>query len=268
MSRISCDVTKDLLSGYLDETCSGESRGLVEEHLQECECCRKFLAVLREEDAGKEELKLNYLNRVRRFMDIQSLAGIFLPLLILLAGFYSVNRGLNFSELFYYLEMPVMMLLCAYALGKGRESRMPAGIQWLIPAAGVLLVSAAAVLRYVMIYEVTEYVQAVESESSNLGPVLHRGCLWIALGAAVLLIVLVALAKKKGKFLTVSANLAWLALNMVLMLDEELYNMSDLDTLRSYMAKNSLLLVLEFVLVTALLFLLRRLGPVKRMKIS
>ena len=49
MSKISCNVTKDLLSGYLDETCSGESKELVEEHLSECETCRDFLEKLRAE---------------------------------------------------------------------------------------------------------------------------------------------------------------------------------------------------------------------------
>ncbi len=270
MSRISCDVTKDLLSGYLDETCSGESKELVEEHLKECESCRKFLERLREEDEGKEELKLNYLNRARRFMDIQSLAGIFLPLLILLTGFYSVNRGSGFSEKFYYIEMPVMMLLCAYALGRGRVKGMPSGIQWMIPVFGVMLVSVAAVLRYNTLFEVERIVGQQElgkEADSALGPILHKGCLGIALAAVVLLIALVVLAKKKGKVLMVSGNLAWLALNMSLTLDEQLYNMSELEVLRRYMWENSLILVLEFVLVTALLFLLRGTGFLKRVEL-
>lgn len=281
MSRIGCNVTKDLLPGYLDETCSGEARELVEEHLGECESCRKFLAKLREEDAGKEELKLTYLNRARRFVDIQSLAGIFLPLLMLLTGFYGVNHSASFREVFYYIEMPVMMLICAYALGRGREKGLPSGVQWLIPVFGVMLVSAASVLRYFVLNKMTEFEAimlqmrdsgtddgTVAATYSGLGPMIHRGCLLIALAAAVLLIVLVILAKRKGKILTVSANLAWLALNMALTLDELLYSMVDLECLRRYMSENSLILVLEFLMVTALLFLLRRFGFIKRMELS
>ena len=271
MSKISCNVTKDLLSGYLDETCSGESKELVEEHLSECETCRDFLEKLRAEDTGKEELKLTYLNRARRFLDIQSLAGILHPLGMFIAGFYGVNRSAGFREVFYYIEMPVMMLLCAYALGRGREEGIPSGIQWLIPAFGVMLVSAAAVLRYLVLNEIAGLLQGSGKDdvtAAGLGPMIHKSCLLIALAAAVLLIVLVILAKKKGKILTVSGSLAWLALNMALTLDEVLYSMSDLECLRRYMSENSLILVLEFILVTVLLFLLRRFGFIKRMEIG
>lgn len=280
MSRISCDVTKDLLSGYLDETCSGESKRLVEEHLAECESCRNFLEKLREEDKGKEELKLNYLKRARRFLDIQSTAGIFLPLLMLLAGFYGVNHAMGFQrEYFYYLEMPVMMLLCAYALGRGREKSIPSGIQWLVPVAGVILVCAAAVLRYFTFHSVNDFVMTVErmresgkddgaaAVCSGLGPFVHRSCLLIALAALVLLIVLVFLAKRKGKVLMVSGNLAWLALNLALTLDEILYSMSELESLRRYMWENGLILAAEFVLVTALLLMLRGTGLMKRVEL-
>ena len=41
--RISCDVMADLLPLYKDEICSEDSRKLVEEHLAECEGCKKRL---------------------------------------------------------------------------------------------------------------------------------------------------------------------------------------------------------------------------------
>lgn len=45
--KISCDVCRDLLLLYEDELCSAESRELVEEHLADCEACRKFLEKMR-----------------------------------------------------------------------------------------------------------------------------------------------------------------------------------------------------------------------------
>lgn len=49
MSKISCDVIRDLLPLYKDHVCSEKSMDLVEEHLPECEDCRKYLEAMDEE---------------------------------------------------------------------------------------------------------------------------------------------------------------------------------------------------------------------------
>ena len=47
--KLSCDIVADLLPGYLDNTCSAESRRAVEAHLKECEACRMLLENLKNE---------------------------------------------------------------------------------------------------------------------------------------------------------------------------------------------------------------------------
>lgn len=49
MSKISCDIIRDLLPLYKDRVCSEKSMDLVEEHLPECEDCRKYLEAMGEE---------------------------------------------------------------------------------------------------------------------------------------------------------------------------------------------------------------------------
>lgn len=269
MSRISCNVAKDLLSSYLDEVCSGESRELVEEHLKECPSCREFLSKLQEQDVGKDATRVAYLKKVRRFIDIQSLVGIFLPLLMLFGGFYGVNRS-GITIIFYYIEMPVMMMLCAYALWGGRETGMPSGKEWLAPVFGLAAVCVAAIMRYYLVYVVSAWVMDEVEPPIPLektGPYLHNVCLLLALALAVLLAVLVVLAKKRNRIFPVSQNLAWLAINLILSLDEALYSMSTVEALQSYMASDSIILVSEFVLVTVLLLVLRRAGLMKRVEI-
>lgn len=262
-------MTKDLLSSYLDEVCSGESRELVEEHLKECSSCREFLAKLQEQDVGKDAPRVAYLKKVRRVVDIQSLVVVFLPLLMLLGGFYGVNRS-GGSGIFYYIEMPVMMLLCAYALWGGRETGMPSGKEWLAPVFGLATVCVAAIMRYYLVYVISVWVMDEVEPPIPLdktGPFLHNVCLLIALAMAVLLAVLVVLAKKRNRVFPVSQNLAWLAINLILSLDESLYNLSTVEALRSYMANDSIILVSEFALVTVLLMVLRRAGLMKRVEI-
>ena len=48
MSRIPCNVTKDLLPLYVDDVCSEESKAMVEEHLAGCEKCQSYYDALKE----------------------------------------------------------------------------------------------------------------------------------------------------------------------------------------------------------------------------
>ncbi len=51
-----CDVIRDLLPLYADDACSGKSREMVEEHLQECEDCLELLHMLKEDEIEKNLL--------------------------------------------------------------------------------------------------------------------------------------------------------------------------------------------------------------------
>ena len=70
MSKISCDVIKDLLPLYIDEVVSEDTKILVEEHIAECDECREVLLHMAEEvaipvskDAGQEEIA--FITRVK-----------------------------------------------------------------------------------------------------------------------------------------------------------------------------------------------------------
>ena len=55
-----CEVIRDLMPLYLDECCSEGSRELVEEHLKECDSCRKMAEQMRKElIVGTEEKQEN-----------------------------------------------------------------------------------------------------------------------------------------------------------------------------------------------------------------
>ena len=45
-----CEIVKDLLVPYIDDTCSTESRNFLEEHISECEECRSELEKYRSQE--------------------------------------------------------------------------------------------------------------------------------------------------------------------------------------------------------------------------
>ena len=67
--KISCEVVKDLLPLYKDGVCSEESKGLVEEHLSNCEECRKLL------DDMNIELDIDYQkSNLEEGIDLENLS--------------------------------------------------------------------------------------------------------------------------------------------------------------------------------------------------
>ena len=68
--KIDCEVIRDLLPLYADEACSETSRGIVEEHLQECDACREQLRMLKQteiDDCLQNEKALVIRDGARRF---------------------------------------------------------------------------------------------------------------------------------------------------------------------------------------------------------
>lgn len=91
--KMDCDVIRDLLPLYADEACSGESRTLVEEHLQGCPSCRDMLRKMKEseiEDDLRSEKDSVIAYGARRFRRRSAAVGsavsgsVLIPILICL----------------------------------------------------------------------------------------------------------------------------------------------------------------------------------------
>ncbi|MGL4763055.1 MAG: zf-HC2 domain-containing protein [Sarcina sp.] len=48
MSKLSCDVIKDLISLYIDDLLSDDSKNIVDEHIKTCETCKLYLEEISE----------------------------------------------------------------------------------------------------------------------------------------------------------------------------------------------------------------------------
>ncbi|MBR5339145.1 MAG: DUF4825 domain-containing protein [Lachnospiraceae bacterium] len=71
MSRIPCDVIRDLFPSYIDGLTSEASNKEIREHLQECEECRKILASMKGEEEAfvpeePEKKEIDYLKKNKK----------------------------------------------------------------------------------------------------------------------------------------------------------------------------------------------------------
>lgn len=65
--KISCKIIEDILPLYADEVCSDESRALVDEHVAECENCRKKLGAM--SDTACDKADIRPLKNVGRWLE-------------------------------------------------------------------------------------------------------------------------------------------------------------------------------------------------------
>lgn len=90
MSKLPCEVVKDLFPSYIDELTSEVTNDLVKEHTAECEECRRTLESMKnpevepEEEAQKKEI--DYLKKTRKKNRKNVLVAILVVLAVVLGG--------------------------------------------------------------------------------------------------------------------------------------------------------------------------------------
>lgn len=90
MEKINCNVIQDILPLYLDEVACDDTRRLVEEHLQECEDCRRLYRELQEElslpvDAEIKERDAEEIRKFKKYLSKKWLRVFFLSAASVLA---------------------------------------------------------------------------------------------------------------------------------------------------------------------------------------
>ncbi len=117
--KTDCEVIRDLLPLYADAACSGKSRELVEEHLEECPDCRALLGELKETEllevglrSERDSVVRNGLRWFRRRTAAvgSAVSGAFmLPILVLLI----VNLRIGLTMSWIYIVLAALLVPAA-----------------------------------------------------------------------------------------------------------------------------------------------------------
>lgn len=112
--KLDCNIIKDLLSSYLEDICSQETKAAVKEHLEGCSDCRSLVGMMRETDfvsSQAERTQINYMKKLKRhFIKKGYLGGIILSSFTVL-GLTSLIRNVNISTYpaFYHILLACML---------------------------------------------------------------------------------------------------------------------------------------------------------------
>jgi putative zinc finger protein len=133
--KINCDVIRDLLPLYAENMLSEKSRQLVDEHLHDCENCKKTLAEMK-----KPEIQITHnIDPIKKFkhgfrkhtITVASLtAFITVAIIILIWGIFFLQPGdeLGYTILCFYFFLPLTAFICSWILGT-----RPNKIKWFVP---------------------------------------------------------------------------------------------------------------------------------------
>lgn len=146
--KITCDVVKDLLPLYFDDVCSEDSKKLVDEHLANCENCRKELEYMSGEfsysvNLEKEIIIKSSSKAVKRIKIEHFIIGLLIAALIAGAGMFmkyqkesqiGTTRALREERLQeanhvsvcikdeYFMDETEDLLICTFDIYNGQES--------------------------------------------------------------------------------------------------------------------------------------------------
>lgn len=84
MNKTNCDVVNDLLPLYIDDICSGESKKIVEYHLNECEDCNHLYHMMKTEVKVIKDTDNSLIKKVKRKILIEKIVVSLLVMVLML----------------------------------------------------------------------------------------------------------------------------------------------------------------------------------------
>lgn len=143
--KIHCDVIRDLLPLYTEDLASEKSCELIDEHLADCNECKKFLEELKSPDIEinhtAEPIQTLKHKLKKQKITVASLSSfITVSIIILLWGFFLMRPGdeMAYSLLCFYLFLPISALISSLLIGKS-ESKIKWCVPFLFGAVGAVL---------------------------------------------------------------------------------------------------------------------------------
>lgn len=98
MEKMSCNVINDLLPLYKDGLCSNESKQMIEEHIESCEECKKFLERIKIDFSFEADTDVEIIKQVKRRIHIEKIVIACVTLFVLISLLLVGSSYMMFSQ--------------------------------------------------------------------------------------------------------------------------------------------------------------------------
>ncbi|MBO5335626.1 MAG: zf-HC2 domain-containing protein [Lachnospiraceae bacterium] len=251
-----CNITKDLLPLYIEELCSRDSCQYVEEHLAECEECKKTYEYLKYTDlciTATEKKEINALKKLEKYIKNHFLFLVAMITYILILMFTT----LYVYPPYYYLLMPPTMLAIGFTFRHNILRPMPKSFDIQLVIQGILLIYTIVLMFYTMC-NINPDGYTLGIPTYKLGPLLDAQ-FKVTIGISLFFLIshLYQVGSQKKQY-DIRWNLAILCIFINLAYDSTLYGMDSLDTLLRALISCTIILILLAVVTSILIWGLSR----------
>ncbi len=142
MEKMNCDIIQDLIPSYVDEICSDATKTCVEEHLKDCEACKRIADLCRKTAFSAASLERKQLDGLRKWkskIKWHNLLSYLFLLFMVGLGLYTFTGSPDFSINIYYILFAVCMIgTCLFTAPLGKLQPMQKA-DWFMIGGTVLL---------------------------------------------------------------------------------------------------------------------------------
>lgn len=101
-----CDIVGDLLFSYNDDILSNTSKELVEEHLKNCEKCKKILEEIRQENEEKNQVKeIDFFKSIKKNINKKNIIILVVFIILIIVVLLNIKVYNNYNEVASTIEV-------------------------------------------------------------------------------------------------------------------------------------------------------------------
>lgn len=262
MSKLSCDVIRDLIPTYVDEICSADTKIIVEQHLQECRDCKNLVEMIKETEivsVASDAKEIDYMQRIKKYLTRKILICIGILLLAMVVGIgMSISNYGMVPLSFYYILVPVWMLI-SYFVSSDYIS-MSKSTKWkgIMTGIGCVLIIYAILLGFLIVLWLNN-----NSSLSGMQPEQFSTLLRIQLFVLIALQLIsfvgawvISIRTGNSHIILINMNIAGCCLS--LLLSSMLRGLSSLENFVKIRNFSLTVILLEGIIITGILLILNR----------
>ncbi len=178
MKIMNCDIIQDLIPSYVDGICSDATKECVEEHVSECNQCKKQVAIYRDaeiSDCNIEQIQIDGFKKFHIQMKLMNVFSMVLVILLIRLGTYTFCTSYRIlSTIIYYMLFPICMIgLYIFTTNKKHMQRVEKKDYIIATLSMINIIFAIGFMFYVINCIISgKTVFAVES--AQLGPFINK----------------------------------------------------------------------------------------------
>lgn len=173
--KLHCDIIQDLIPSYVDGLCSETSKKCVEEHLQDCESCRQFADLCKNNSLSGDTLEqkqLDGLKKVKQHLKKQHLFYYLLLLFISFFGLYTFGTGAILSLPVYYILTGLCLMGICLLGTPGKLLEKPGKTDFVLGGVSLVCSICSILLLYISLQLALESTLPFGLPTHHLGPIL------------------------------------------------------------------------------------------------